>query len=98
MAHFIWFDNDNLDYGGIGVVEYGNTVGRIITKGRRLDADDLAENDNPPPVGTSAETKGLCALMEQAITAERDRQSGCQRLLQVGPKVSDGFDADRQAQ
>jgi hypothetical protein len=45
MAHFIWFDNDNLDYGGIGVVEYGNNVEKIRLRGRPHET--APENDNP---------------------------------------------------
>ncbi len=70
MAHFIWFDNDNLDYGGIGVVEYGNRLDRIIAKRRPHDTNETAENDNPPPMGALAETNGLYAVMEQTVTAE----------------------------
>jgi hypothetical protein len=70
MAHFIWFDNDNLDYGGIGVVEYGNNLGGIIAKRLPQDANLQAENDNPPPMSLLAETNSLYAALEQTITAE----------------------------
>jgi|GEM_PF-5301298 len=59
MAYFIWFDNDNLDYGGIGVVEYGNRVARIVSRKPAHPRAETARNENHPPTPTAgAEAAG----------------------------------------
>ncbi|MCA8928733.1 MAG: hypothetical protein KDC18_11735 [Alphaproteobacteria bacterium] len=70
MAHFIWFDNDNLDYGGIGAVEYGNAVASIVCR-RPVEAKRTgAGNDNPPPLFRHGEPNSLYALLEETVTLE----------------------------
>jgi len=76
MAFFIWFDNDNLDYGGIGVVEYGNDLNKIVAKRRPVQTGDTAnkaENDNPPPAHGAVSTTSLYGMMEPAVAAEGER-------------------------
>lgn len=63
MALFIWFDNDNLDYGGIGVVEYRSPVDKIMVRGRRP-VGRQAENDNPPRAFLPGSDLNLYGSME----------------------------------
>lgn len=72
MAFFIWFDNDNLDYGGIGVVEYRSPVDEIMVRGRRT-VRRLAGNDNPPLAFLPGQDLSLCGSMEPASAAECER-------------------------
>lgn len=72
MAFFIWFDNDNLDYGGIGVVEYRSPVDRIMVRRPHAEEDE-AENDNPPPAAPPAVHGGRFRPMKRTLAAEGER-------------------------
>lgn len=72
MAYFLWFDNDNLDYGGIGAVDYDNSVERHMPRSLPAAKKQRAANDNPPPDVRPAKASSLYSLMEQTVAGDRD--------------------------
>lgn len=71
MTDFIWFDNDNLEYGGIGVVEYGNEVTKIVMqRSHTRTCVGVPKNDNPATMRAGTAPTRRLGVMDRTVTLE----------------------------